>query len=255
MTRKKGFTLIELLVVIAIIALLVSILMPSLAKAKDLARDVMCKTNLNSISKSCVLYSNDYYEYFPTRGQWMDSWQPNVMSLYGYKTKPNSTLTTNLGDIFVMPYIGKVDMMFCPGKALETKNSSLSGYNPFDPNKAWTYMGYSYFNFPSDDNAAKSATADARFVAPYNVHDRRPNIWRIQCEPSWVQWGCYSFMTSASMFCHDGSLPRLDETQLHANMISVNGGSTNGHLYKELEMFYWTSGGTQFVWLKPNIIP
>ena len=45
MRQKKGFTLIELLVVIAIIALLLAILMPSLRKAKQIARDVVCRSN------------------------------------------------------------------------------------------------------------------------------------------------------------------------------------------------------------------
>ena len=44
--RKKGFTLIELLVVIAIIALLLSVIMPSLNKAKEAARSVVCRNNL-----------------------------------------------------------------------------------------------------------------------------------------------------------------------------------------------------------------
>ena len=51
----KGFTLIELLVVIAIIALLVSILLPSLTKAKELARRAVCGVNLHSIGLAMAM--------------------------------------------------------------------------------------------------------------------------------------------------------------------------------------------------------
>ncbi len=58
-TRKKGFTLVELLVVIAIIALLMSILMPVLGKAKEQARRIICRNNLKSIGLGDIMYSQD----------------------------------------------------------------------------------------------------------------------------------------------------------------------------------------------------
>ena len=57
--RRIGFTLIELLVVVAIIALLVSILMPALARARELARQVQCATQLRGIGSAIALYQND----------------------------------------------------------------------------------------------------------------------------------------------------------------------------------------------------
>ncbi len=54
--RRKGFTLIELLVVVAIIALLVSILLPSLSRARELAKRSMCGANLNGVGKGIQLY-------------------------------------------------------------------------------------------------------------------------------------------------------------------------------------------------------
>jgi len=63
MSRKNGFTLIELLVVISIIALLLSILMPSLSKAKDSAKRIVCQSNLKQWSLCFSLYVNDYGSY------------------------------------------------------------------------------------------------------------------------------------------------------------------------------------------------
>ena len=63
MQRRKGFTLIELLVVIAIIALLVSILLPSLQRAQELAKRTICKTRLSGVGKGLALYQAEFKKY------------------------------------------------------------------------------------------------------------------------------------------------------------------------------------------------
>jgi prepilin-type N-terminal cleavage/methylation domain-containing protein len=69
MTRRlcpgRGFTLIELLVVVAIIALLISILMPSLAGAREQARQVKCLSNLKQVGVAMTHYFLDYSDWFP----------------------------------------------------------------------------------------------------------------------------------------------------------------------------------------------
>ena len=57
MRKLKAFTLIELLVVIAIIALLLSILMPSLLKVKEQAKKIVCKNNLKTVGMGEMMYS------------------------------------------------------------------------------------------------------------------------------------------------------------------------------------------------------
>ncbi len=68
MLRKgKIFTLIELLVVIAIIAILVSILLPSLNKARDAARNVACISNLRQNGTAIMIYADSSNEIIPVR--------------------------------------------------------------------------------------------------------------------------------------------------------------------------------------------
>jgi prepilin-type N-terminal cleavage/methylation domain-containing protein len=63
--HRRAFTLIELLVVIAIIALLIAILVPSLAKARQLARRTQCATNLRTMHIGVQYYLNQSNECFP----------------------------------------------------------------------------------------------------------------------------------------------------------------------------------------------
>ncbi|MGE4286333.1 MAG: type II secretion system protein [Phycisphaerae bacterium] len=76
--KRKAFTLIELLVVISIIAMLMAVLMPALGKARKMAKDVVCKTNLHSWGYSVEMYLHDYKDSFwqgfndfsPANGNW-----------------------------------------------------------------------------------------------------------------------------------------------------------------------------------------
>ena len=72
--ERKGFTLVELLVVIAIIALLMGILMPALARVRQIAYRMICGTNLSGIGKSMLIYSHDNEEEFPRAGGAASEW-------------------------------------------------------------------------------------------------------------------------------------------------------------------------------------
>ncbi|MHC4719876.1 MAG: type II secretion system protein, partial [Planctomycetota bacterium] len=84
MRKSRGFTLIELLVVIAIIALLLSILMPSLSRVRKQAKEVACQSKLRQWGVIFSMYMDDNDGFFPIslRGKVYEYWMSQLRPYY-----------------------------------------------------------------------------------------------------------------------------------------------------------------------------
>jgi prepilin-type N-terminal cleavage/methylation domain-containing protein/prepilin-type processing-associated H-X9-DG protein len=77
LSHRPAFTLVELLVVIAIIGILAALLLPSIAKAKDRARQTSCRNNLKQLTTALSIYHADFGDLFPAPGsKWQYGAQP-----------------------------------------------------------------------------------------------------------------------------------------------------------------------------------
>ena len=108
MSDRKAFTLVELLVVISIIALLLAVLMPSLQRAREQAKFLICKNNVHQFSIAVAAYASEYDNYVPPMDPWYnDSFTGSIDVIYEHAKK-------GLG-ILYPSYINKFSLFACPG--------------------------------------------------------------------------------------------------------------------------------------------
>ena len=170
---KNGFTLIELLVVIAIIALLVSILLPSLAKAKDLAKASMCGVQDRNIALGFLMYREEW-NFLPWSCYGVNSSWANVVGAGGLFNLRQS-VAEELEDKFGLdPIIAYA----CPAGAIPPRrwwgDESSDRDGPPDPWDDWNVDeevfvadDYSFYTYIDGEDLTSPMYA----ISPNNIAD------------------------------------------------------------------------------------
>ncbi len=162
-TKQDAFTLVELLVVVAIIALLVSILLPALSKAREEAKRVMCTNNVRQNGLGIALYAQDnkdklfpmykisedkYYapgtaaDTSTTIATKPQPWNTGRAYFYGKSIGPNKYKPYHFALLYEQDYLADPQVFYCPGRKRKTSGVSVYYYDyTADDTKQWgTYF-------------------------------------------------------------------------------------------------------------------
>jgi prepilin-type N-terminal cleavage/methylation domain-containing protein/prepilin-type processing-associated H-X9-DG protein len=167
--RRGGFTLVELLVVIGIIAILMSMLMPALSRAKQKANRIACVNNIRQIDMAATMYAGDHESEYPRRANLTNSWIFTLKSYYG-----NNSPTNNANG---KEWNSKI--LKCPtDRWMEWRSYLINGFNDYwaatlnkqnyDQMMQWRYphgMKESEIKLPSD-----TIVFGEKRIGSYHVH-------------------------------------------------------------------------------------
>lgn len=128
---RFGFTLVELLVVIGIIALLISILLPALQKAKERANAVKCQSNLRTLMQGAILFASENKDHLPgnynDRGQTLE-WKRDFLT--GPQLSGTPANPPEAGTMF--KFVKNRNVYFCPSSVFGAAGAGAGTNLKFD---------------------------------------------------------------------------------------------------------------------------
>ena len=160
MRKRRGFTLVELLVVIGIIALLISILLPSLQRAREAAQRTACLANLRSVMQMVHIYATDNKQQIPL-GCLGDDYQTSYFIAQG--TGGADMKWPGFGLLYKGGYLTDPRFLFCP-----SENMPFHMYDTA-PQNAW---------LPDNPSANTNQSVRAGYFLRPFTETFQPVLWK-----------------------------------------------------------------------------
>jgi len=159
MKKRRGFTLIELLVVISIIALLISILMPALSKAREQAKSVVCMGNERQVGLAMLYYADEWDDYVPRGTSSGERWFRMLMPYLGQEAIDSGGVED----------YRHIEIFSCPSYPSDKEAVICYVINDWGD-------GYTGANFPTRLSRFGGRASEIIYLADSEAGDWRPDV-------------------------------------------------------------------------------